>query len=340
MKKDRNRNILKAVVQEYIRTAEPVSSKAVAERHRLGLSPATIRNAMAELEEEGLLVQPHTSAGRIPTDKGFRFYLDSLLEPEKLMTSDKDLLKTAFDGSDTVNGVLASTARTLSSMTNCAGLMFIPRKDFFTIKHISLVRMDSGVMVIMVSRLGMVRSKHVKLARDAASLDLERISNYLNSMGEGLTVRELRSRIVEEMKKEKNLYDRLLGNALKLGAMALANDTPDYESDIFLEGSVNIFDQPEFRDDVVRMKKLFAAFEEKSLLVRILDKSLEEDGIHVYLGSENRVEEFDKLSFVTATYGSEGEMLGTLGVIGPVRMNYSRVIPLVEYAAGLLGKAF
>lgn len=333
---ERTRKVLKALVQDYIRTAEPVSSKALATRYSLGVSPATIRNVMAELESMGYLVQPHTSAGRVPTEKGFRFFVDSLLELEEPGQEAKDALARICERSAAIDEVLSNTAKVLSSMTGCAGVLFIPRKDSFTIRHISLYHMDSGLMVLFVSSHGMVHSKLVRLP-GVEKLEIGRITEYLNSMGAGLTISGLRARIVEEMKRDRSLYDELLAKALRLGAEAL--DGPrEKVSDILVEGKVKVLEQPEFRGDFETMKTLFSAFEEKSLLVKILDRSLDGDGLRICLGSENAIEEFSGLSFVTAPYGRGGEVLGTLGVVGPVRMDYSRIIPLVDYTSGLLSK--
>jgi len=338
---ERVSRILSAVVQDYIQTAEPVSSKTIARKYPLGLSPATIRNIMAELEEDGFLRQPHTSAGRVPTEKGFRFYVDSLSKLEELAEGEKDILRRSCGGPCAMENILADTAKALSALTGCAGLMFAPRKDNFTIRHIRVLPMDSAsLMVLLVSSIGLVQTRLVRMGSGAKGLDLEKISNYLNSIAWGLTVRELRLRIIKEMRVEKNLYDKLMAKALKLGVMAFEDGAGVQEGDIYVEGKVNVFEQPEFRDDFEKMKRLFDAFEEKSLLVKILDKSMDSGGIHIYLGSESAVEEFRGLSFVTAPYGRDGEILGTLGVIGPVRMNYSRIIPLVDYTAGLLSKVF
>lgn len=334
---ERTRKVLKALVQDYIKTAEPVSSKALAASYGLGVSPATIRNVMAELESLGYLVQPHTSAGRVPTEKSFRFYVDSLLELEEPGQDAKDLLARICERSAAVDEVLSNTAKVLSAITNCAGVLFIPKKEGFTIKHISLFPIDAtGLMVLLVSDCGMVHSRLVRFP-GIEKLEIERISNYLNSIGAGLTIGELRAKILDEMKRDKNLYDELLAKALRLGAQAL-EDSGAGESDIVVEGKVKVLEQPEFRDDFERMKTLFSAFEEKSLLVKILDKSLDESGLKIYLGSENAVEEFNGLSFVTAPYGRHGEVVGTLGVVGPVRMDYARIIPLVDYTSGLLSK--
>lgn len=336
---ERTRKILKALVQDYIRTAEPVSSKALATSYSLGVSPATIRSVMAELESLGYLVQPHTSAGRVPTEKSFRFYVDSLLDLEEPGQDAKDLLGRICERTSAIDDVLSNTAKVLSAMTNCAGVLFIPRKESFTIKHISLFPIDAtGVMVLLVSDCGMVHSRVVPVT-GIEKLELEKVTNYLNSLGAGLTIGELRSRIVEEMTRDKNLYNELMARALRLGAAAL-EDSGGGEKDVLVEGKVKVLEQPEFRDDFERMKTLFSAFEEKSLLVKILDRSLDGGGPRIYLGSENDIKEFTGLSFVTAPYGRNGEVLGTLGVVGPVRMDYSRIIPLVDYTSGLLSRVF
>lgn len=342
----RHRRILSAIVKEYVLTAEPVGSKSISESYHDGLgglSPATIRNIMAELEAGGFLVQPHTSAGRIPTDTGFRFYIDCLLEHDEPRDADKDVLKRSCGGKDCIEDALSGTSRALSALTGCAGLVFLPARASFTIKHIRFLPMDrTGLMVLLVSSLGIVRTKLVRLDTDITGLDLERISNYLSSIGSGLTVRQLRARLVEEMGKEKNLYDELFKNAYRVGVMALQSEAEAaaFENGLYVEGKVNVLEQPEFRDDFDRMRNIFAAFEEKSLLVKILDRSIEGGVAHVYMGSETSVKEFEGLSFVTAPYSGGMDVFGALAVIGPVRMNYSKVVPLVEYTAGLLGGIF
>jgi len=342
---ERSIKILSAIVQDYIHTAEPVSSRAIAARYALGLSPATIRSIMAELEAEGFLYQPHTSAGRVPTDKSFRLYVDGLNSLEEPLEVDKQMLGKSLDAAGSLESVLSETARALSVLTNCAGLMFMPRRPDFVIKRINFLALDPGsLMMVFTSSFGGVETRLVKLGPDMRKLDIEKTSNYLNEMAGGLTVKELRARIVEEMKKDKFLYDELMNGALKLGVMALDQEgghgAMDPASDLYVEGKVNIFEQPEFRDDFERMKKLFAAFEEKGLLLKVLDRSLEGGGLHIYLGSESLVSGFEGLSFVTAPYSRGGAVLGTIGVMGPVRMNYPRIIPLVDYTAGLLSRLF
>ena len=338
---ERYRKILRAVMKEYIRTAVPVSSKAISARYSLGLSPATIRSIMADLEGDGFLVKRHASAGRAPTQKCFRLYVDSLLETEDPADAEKDLIKRCLERVRDTDNVFTETTRALSTLTRCAGLALVPGIESFVIKHIRLLPMGSArLMLLVVSSLGHVRTRVVNVGAVKEALDLDEISNYLNSIGEGLTLKSLKSRILKDMKGEKRLYGELLAKAFNLSSMSLDNTADAPAEDVFyLEGQVNIFDQPEFRDDFERMRRLFAAFEQKSLLVKILDGSMGTDGIRICMGSESSIDEFDGLSFVTAPYSRCGEIIGTLGVIGPVRMDYSKIVPLVSYTAGLLSKA-
>lgn len=336
---ERSKRILGAIVKDYILTAEPVGSKAIATRYLLDLSPATIRNIMAELESSGFLTSPHTSAGRIPTEKSFRFYIDSLLELEEPLDNDKNMLRKCSEANTGIENALSRTTKALSALTSCAGLAFMPGKDNFTIKHIRLLPIDrETVMVLIMSRLGMVKTRRVRI--DVNGLNLEKTSNYLNTIGSGLTLRALRAKITLEMKIEKNLYDEILSNAFKLSKMALGDDNDDSVKDLFVEGQTKMIEQPEFRDDLARLKEIFAAFEEKNLLIKILDKSIEEEGVHVFMGSQSSIEQFSGLSFVTAPCCRGKDIFGTLGVIGPVRMNYSKILPLVSYTAGLLSGSF
>jgi heat-inducible transcriptional repressor len=337
---ERSKAIIRAVVQDYIHTAEPVSSKAIVTRYSFGLSPATIRKIMAELTTDGFLTQPHTSAGRIPTEKSFRLFVDTLLEMEEPLEVDKYLIAKRSMDLKTIEDCMRETTKVLSTLTSCAGFVLVPRPNRLIIKDIRFLRMDSAsLLVVIVSAEGIVHTKLVAVGRELCRLDLEKISNYLNSIGKGLSLEGLRARLVEEMRKEKNLYDELLANSLKLSEMAFKEVATTQINEIYVEGKANIFDQPEFKEDMERMKLIFKAFEEKSLLVKILDKSLKQNTVRIWMGSESNIKEFEGLSFVSAPYGRYGETLGAVGVIGPVRMNYPKIIPLVNYAAGFLGEA-
>jgi heat-inducible transcriptional repressor len=337
---ERSKAILEAIVQDYIGMVEPVSSKAIATRYSFGLSSATIRKIMAELEAEGFLIEPHTSAGRVPTEKGFRLYVDTLLKTERSLKVDRDLIVKRCFNLQTVEDCKRETTRALSTLTSCAGFVLAPSPTLLIIKDIRFLKMDrTSLMVIVVSAEGIVHTKLVRVGPEIKRLDLEKISNYLASTGMGLSLEGLRARVVDEMNMEKNLYDELLTNALKLSEIACKEVAATEINEIYVEGKTNIFDQPEFREDMERMKRILEAFEEKSLLVKILDRSLEQGTIRIWMGSESNIKEFDGLSFVYAPYGRYGATLGAVGVIGPVRMNYPKIIPLVNCAAGFLGEA-
>lgn len=338
---ERAEKILMYVIEEYISTAAPVSSGSVAANHPLGLSPATIRNVMASLEREGYLKRPHACAGRIPTDKSFRFYVDTLLEFEEPREKDKTLIISSCEGSLSTGVMMRHATKALSLITSCAGVALTPAENEFLIKEIKVlpVGCSSNVLVVIVYTSGSVHTKLVRAEGDSSDLDPEKVSNYLNSIASGLTLVALRDRVLLELKDERNLRNSLPHRSLKLGQRAIEDSAPPRE-EVYLEGRINIFDQPEFKEDIGRIKTLLNALEEKTLLIRILDESVKkEGGISIHIGSECNVREFEGLSFVAASCGKKGGTPGAIGIIGPVRMNYLRIIPLVDYAARFLGSA-
>ncbi|MFQ5427730.1 MAG: heat-inducible transcriptional repressor HrcA [Thermodesulfobacteriota bacterium] len=335
---ERERLVLGAVVKDYIDHAEPVGSRTIASRYYPGLSSATIRNIMAGLEKTGFLFQPHTSAGRIPTEKAFRLYLDTLLELEEPGAAEKEFLYRRVEPFFAIKDILTGTTKALSHITNCTGLAFLLGSYDFTIRDIRLLPIDSeSLLLVLVPEAGRARTSVFRGGAEAGGLDFEKISNYLTEIGRGLTVKELRGRIVEEMRHEKNLYNELLAKALHLGELGLSGyGDDDGEGSLYVEGQANILEYQEFREDFEKMKQLFTAFEEKSLLVKLLDRGLRQECIQVYLGSESSIEGFDGLSFVIAPYHLDKNISGAVGLIGPVRMDYSKIVPLVSYAAGLI----
>ena len=296
---------------------------------------STIRNIMSEMEEMGYLMQPHASAGRIPTDKGFRFYVDSILKIKELSPSEMEKIKTRCQPFQEIEKVMGNASSILSSLSDWMGVVLAPRFENVFIKHIEFIKLGKmQVMMLLVSNSGIVQNRIMRIEEELVQHDFERMSAYLNGISRGLTLQKLKAKILDEMKKEKNLYDQLLAKALKLSKIALDKD--ENTDKVYVEGKTNIFDQPEFIEDAEKMKLLFRAFEEKSILVKILDKTMHAQGVQIFIGSENGFNEIKECSIVTAPYGSDGNIFGTLGVIGPTRMNYSKVIPLVNYTATLL----
>lgn len=332
---ERIKNILEAVITEHIYAGEPVGSEMLSRRHIPYLSSATIRNIMSEMEEMGYLKQPYASAGRIPTDKGFRFYVDSILKVKELPREEKEKIRHRCRRSEEIEDVMCDASSVLSSLSSCMGVVLAPKFDKTVIKHIEFIRLNGAqIMMLLVFSSAIIQNRIVRIEEDLTQHDLERMSAYLNGIAKGLTLFRLKKRIIEEMRKEKTLYDKMMAKALKLSRAALDKDKDS--GNVYVEGKANIFDQPEFAEDAEKMKLLFKAFEEKSVLVKILDKAMDADGVQIFIGPESGFDEIRECSIVTAPYGAEGNVLGTLGVIGLKRMNYSRVIPLVNYTAGLV----
>lgn len=332
---ERIKNILQAIIIQYIHTGEPVGSEMLSRKHSPHLSPATIRNIMSEMEEMGYLMQPHASAGRAPTDKGFRFYVDSILKVRELPWAEREKIKSRCQRSQEIEDVMSGTSSVLSSLSNCMGVVLAPKFDSVFIKHIEFIRLGkTQIMMLLVSNSAIIQNSIVRIEEDLKQHDLERMSAYLNSIAKGLTLQKLKKKIIQEMRKEKNLYDRMMAKALKLSKIALDKDKNS--DNIYVEGKANIFDQPEYASNAEKMKLLFRAFEEKSILIKILDKAMDLQGVQIFIGPESGFDEIRECSIVTAPYSSNGNILGTLGIIGTMRMNYSRVIPLVNYTAGLL----
>jgi heat-inducible transcriptional repressor len=332
---DRGAQVLRLVVEDYIETAEPVGSRTISKRMSQALSPATIRNIMADLEEMGYLCQPHTSAGRIPTGAGFRYYVNFLLARQQLARSDRDLLhkvrESEVAGAD---DVVRNASRLLSTLSRHACVVVVSRFSHQALRSISLLRAASDkILLVAVLQGGWVQHRLIEDEPGLTTDELEKINAYLNDMAVGLTLPQLRVKILNEMRREKARYDSLMRRALLLGSKAIADSLP---GEVYIEGRANILEQPEFVEDVHKLKRILHAFEEKGTILRLLDSALESEAIQVAIGSENPVEELPEISVVSSGYHQGESAMGSIGLIGPVRMDYSRVIPLVEYTARLL----
>jgi heat-inducible transcriptional repressor len=331
---ERDKNILRIVVEDYITTGEPVGSRIVAKQSDLSLSPATIRNVMADLEDMGLLHQPHTSAGRVPTEKGLRLFVDTLLDRQELSFPEQEEIKNTYEACRAdMPQLMRGTCRILSAFSHYTGIVMAPPLQETIFKQIEFIRIKRNqILVIFVTASGLVQNRVVEMEEDLSQDELGTITTYLNDLLMGLTLREVRERLVEEMRREKMAYDELLQKTLRLGGGSVEAQE---ERDLYIEGQTKILDEPTFAD-VERMKDLFKAFEEKSVLVKLLDRSMKARGVQILFGSECGVAGIEGCSLITSTYGHPGRFLGILGVIGPMRMNYSRIIPVVDYTAKLL----
>lgn len=332
---ERNKLILEAIIEDYISTAEPVGSRAVTKRHGLTLSPATVRNVMADLEEMGFLVSPHTSAGRVPTDKAYRFYVDSLLAVRRIDKAERERIRKRYVGAGRdIGAVLHETSRLLSSVSHYTGIVLAPRFSATIFRHIEFVKLGGRrILAILVADNGAVQNRLIESDEEFSSEELIRMSNYLNELLVGVPVGQVRTRMLEEMRNEKVLYDKLLARALQFSEQSLNDDG----AQIFIEGQTNILEQPEFADSR-RMRDLFRAFEEKNQLVGLLDRCLDAQGVQIFIGAETHLSQMEGLSIITSTYLTGKNTLGVLGVIGPTRMGYAKVIPIVDYTAKLVSR--
>jgi len=332
---ERSRHILEAIIDDYIESGEPVGSRAVVRRHNLALSPATIRNVMADLEDLGFLASPHTSAGRIPTEKGYRYYVDCLLQVRDLTRQEKRRIDSQCQFGGDLDQMLQETGKALSTLSNYAGIVMAPRFTSTVFKQIEFVRLSSGrILVVFVSQSGLVQNKLIEADPSLTQRDLEQISNYLNQTLSGLSISDVRSRITHEMQQEKALYDQLIRRAYELSGAALQGEV---EGKVFIEGASSFLDQPEFAD-LDQMKRLLRAFEQKNTLIELLDRSQQASGVQIFIGSESNLSQIEGCSLVTASYRNVHGTIGTLGVIGPSRMPYSKVIPIVDYTARMISR--
>jgi heat-inducible transcriptional repressor len=333
---ERSQKILEAIIEEYISTAQPVGSKALTRHLGIKLSPASVRNVMAELEDLGYLTSPHTSAGRIPTEKGYRFYVDSLLRVNDLDIRQKDQIELKYRQQGLqMADMLREASRTLSTVCHYTGLVMVPRLKTTIFRHIEFVKLSPRqVLAVFVTQSGLVQNKLIEVDEDLHPRDLEKITNYLNQTMVGLSIQEVRARIVTEMAEEKALYDHLLRRAFVLSSAALVDEA---SGDVIIEGTSHFLEQPEFAD-LPRMKRIVQTFEQKSILVDLLDRGLEAKGVQVIIGSETEYSELADCSLITAAYSGKRGTLGTLGVIGPYRMPYSTIIPIVDYTANLISR--
>jgi heat-inducible transcriptional repressor len=331
---NRRHALLIAMVQEFISSAEPVGSAQVAARHQLGVRSAMVRNLAAELEESGFLRQPHTSAGRVPTEKAFRYYVDHLSSGTRVGFEDRTQIEFHYSNAPRdVVVLLRDTPRLLSLLTGQAALAMAPRLEGVTLEAVSFVRLrDSQVLAVFVVKSGATHNRIVETARDHSQAELDRMARYLNESLEGRTLEQARNWIEAQLKEERANYDRFMREALTIGEAI-----SDYiaRPELYVEGSVQAIEQPEFSDRQ-RMRELLRALDDGSALLELLERALARDGLSVSIGSENDDPRLASLSVVAASYASGTTALGSLAVVGPIRMDYDRVIPLVEYTAKAL----
>ena len=330
----RAKKILHAVVSEYLATGEAVGSHTVTRRYGLDVSAATVRNVMGDLEDVGLLKHTHTSAGRIPTERGLRYYVDTLLRVRSLSVGEKDDIRERLGGAPDVPEVMQRTSRLLRELSHLTVVVQAPRPENDAVQHLEFLRLREGqLLAVLETASGQVQNKLVPVDFPIDPGELEHINNYLNELTRGLTLEQLRVRLLEEIVSDRATHDALVARALKLASAAVPAEAP---AEVLVDGQSNLLAG---EADLERAKTLLRTLEEKDLLVRLLDRTLTAPGICVFIGAEANLADLTDVSVVAAPYGTEGRPLGTIGVIGPARMNYSRVIPLVDFTAEMIGEA-
>jgi heat-inducible transcriptional repressor len=326
---ERETAVLRALVYEYISTGKPVGSRTFVQKYSFNLSPATMRNVMCDLETQGYITSPHTSAGRIPTDKGYRYYVDSLLYAyESVLESKTNLREDYLKREVQLDKMLSSITRVLSSTSHYAGMVLTPKMDFAVVKHIEMVPLDSDeVLVILVTRTGGVLNKRVSVSESLTADELHKYSKYLTAELGGYALFDIRDTIFEKLRGEDaNKPD--LQMALDIAQLAFASvDEPD----VFIEGIENILHIPEMVEQE-RLKGFLRLVEEKKLLAGIMERCLERDGVNTLIGDEIAENEVSGCSIVTSSYKIGNRRVGVIGIIGPTRMDYQKVVPLVDYA--------
>ncbi len=331
---DRAKTLLKALVERYIADGQPVGSRTLSRASGLDLSPATIRNVMADLEELGLIASPHTSAGRIPTARGYRLFVDTMLTAQPMQLARAPQIEPQLLA-DQPQRVIANAAQLLSSLSSFVGVVTAPRKTN-VFHHIEFMRLsERRVLVILVAPDGDVQNRVIFTAQDYSQSQLQEASNYLTHHYAGLTLEEVRERLKTEVEALRGEIAALMQAAVQAGSEAMA----DSQEQVVISGERNLLAVHDLSGDMDALRKLFDLFEQKTQLMRLLDVSSRAEGVRIYIGGESRVVPFEELSVVSAPYEVDGKVVGTLGVIGPTRMAYDRMIQIVDITSRLISNA-
>ncbi len=329
---ERAKTLLKTLVERYIADGQPVGSRTLSRASGLELSPATIRNVMADLEELGLIASPHTSAGRVPTARGYRLFVDTMLtaQPLNLETPPAAALPP-----DQPQRVIANAAQLLSSLSSFVGVVTAPRKPS-VFHHIEFMRLsEKRVLVIIVAPDGDVQNRVIFTAQDYTQAQLIEASNYLTAHYAGLTIEQVRERLKTEVEALRGEIAALMQAAVQAGSEAIA----DSQEQVVISGERNLLTVQDLASDMGSLRKLFDLFEQKTQLMRLLEVSSRAEGVRIYIGGESMVVPYEELSVVSAPYVVDGQVVGTLGVIGPTRMAYDRMIQIVDITSRLVSNA-
>ncbi|WP_058555292.1 heat-inducible transcriptional repressor HrcA [Thiohalocapsa sp. ML1] len=334
---ERALHFLKALIERHIRDGQPVGSRTLARDAGLDLSPATVRNVMSDLEDLGLVSSPHTSAGRVPTVSGYRLFVDTLLTVSPMDDALLTEMRSGFAPGAESKALIESASRLLSGVTHLAGVVMVPRHEREMFHQIEFLKLSgTRVLTILVTADGEVHNRIIHTEHEYSPSQLQQASNYLTELFSGLDMREVRKRLLEDLKQTHRRMDELMMRAMAMAQSLVAAAEP--RDDVMIAGQTNLLEFAELAN-MERLKPLFQAFTEKRQILDLLDRCIEADGVQIFIGQESGFELLDDCSLVTTTYRVEDRILGVLGVIGPTRMDYQRVIPIVDVTAKLLAAA-
>jgi heat-inducible transcriptional repressor len=337
---ERAQRLLKALIENYIRDGQPVGSRTLSRDSGLSLSSATIRNVMADLEDLGFVASPHTSAGRVPTDKGYRFFVDTLLKLKPLHHEEIEDIERRLgsDSADNGRALVQTVSQMLSSVTRMAGLVTLPNPNYIALSQIEFISLsENRVLAIMVMSNREVQNRVVQLDRYHSSEELRRAANYLNDAFAGRSLPEVRTQLLAQLQETREHMDQLMQDAIQMAQQVFASGK-EGDVEYVIAGETNLMGFAEL-SNVDRLRRLFEAFNEKHDILRLLDSCLRAEGIQIFIGQESGYRILDDISVVTAPYMLDNQVVGVLGIIGPTRMAYERVIPIVDITAKLLGSA-
>lgn len=334
---ERSLHLLKSLVERYIHDGQPVGSRILSKDSDLKLSPATIRNVMADLEDMGLIHSPHTSAGRVPTVRGYRMFVDSLLTVRPLESRMLESLSESLDNQgDDASVLLEKASKLLSEFTHMAGIVTLPKREVVSLSHIEFLSLSNNrVLVIFVTNEQEVHNKIIHTDRVFSSAELQQAANYLNSIYSGRSIATVREALLKELERDQAEVNQGMIDAVKMARQAFDHKPKE---DYVLSGQTNLMEFSEL-SNMERLRQLFDAFNQKRSIIHLLDKCQAAEGVQIFIGEESGYQAFDHCSLVTSSYTVNDEVVGALGVIGPTRMSYEKVIPFVDMTAKLLSSA-
>jgi len=337
MPSHRARRILSAIVDKYIQEGIPIGSKSLSLADNIGLSPASIRNVMSDLEELGFIASPYTSSGRVPTSKGYRFFIDSLLKLQPVEATELERIKKRVNLHDSNSRELAiSVSNTLSAITKLAGIVTIPKQQVTRLKEIDFIQLsEKRILAIIVMNETEVENRILQMKRDYSKDELKQASNYLNTHYKGRSLSYIKKHLINELMQTKDSVNSLMSDLIDIADQVLDFDESD---EYIVAGQRRLMDFHEL-SDIKKLRQLFDAFKEKQQLLELLDKSMSTSGIQIFIGEESGYQMFDNCTLITSPYTTEDGAIGVLGVIGPTRIAYQKVIPIVDITAKLLGKS-